>query len=186
MNSLELIRELVALPGPPGQETLVREAVAAHAARLRCAFDTDARGNLLLSLPGAERLPERPDIVVMAHLDEIALMVVRVEGDGRLVVTNLGGVFPWKWGEGPVQILASGEALTGILSFGGIHTNDPASVAAQARGTGVNLGGYAGFYGTVGGYSGRARGAGRDARGDASVQARRDGDGGFCGRALSG
>ena len=69
----------------------------------------------------------------MAHLDEIALLVVRIESDGQLVVTNLGGAFPWKWGEGPVQILAPDEALTGILSFGGIHTNDPASVAAQAR-----------------------------------------------------
>ncbi len=133
MNFLELISELVALPGPPGQEGWVREAVAAHAGRLGCAHETDARGNLLLTVPGAERVPEKPDIVVMAHLDEIALLVVRIEGDGRLVVTNLGGAFPWKWGEGPVQILAPEEALTGVLSFGGIHTNDPASVAAQAR-----------------------------------------------------
>ena len=131
--ALELVRELVAIPGPPGEEGAVREAVAAHAERLGCAPKTDARGNLLLSLPGAGQTPVKPDIVVMAHLDEIALLVARIEGDGRLVVTNLGGAFPWKWGEGPVQILAPGEALTGILSFGGIHTSDPGSVAAQAR-----------------------------------------------------
>ena len=132
MNPLDVVRELVAIPGPPGQEMLVREAVATHAERLGCAFETDARGNLLMSLPGAERVPEKPDIMVMAHLDEIALLVVRMDGDGRLAVINLGGAFPWKWGEGPVQILVP-EALTGILSFGGIHTNDPGSVAAQAR-----------------------------------------------------
>ena len=113
MNFLELISELVAIPGPPGQEDLVREAVAAHASRLGCVHETDARGNLLLALPGAERVPEKPDIVVMAHLDEIALLVVRIEGDGRLVVTNLGGAFPWKWGEGPVQILAPDGAADG-------------------------------------------------------------------------
>ena len=78
-------------------------------------------------------MPERPDIVVMAHLDEIALLVVRVEGDGRLAVTSLGGAYPWKWGEGPLQILASDGPLDGILSFGSIHTNDGGSVAAQAR-----------------------------------------------------
>jgi len=132
-DALELVRELVALPGPPGQEDLVREAVAAHADRLGCARETDARGNLLLSLPRAGRVPDRPDVVVMAHLDEIALLVVGAEADGRLAVTNLGGAYPWKWGEGPVQILASGETLTGILSFGSIHTNDAGSVAAQAR-----------------------------------------------------
>lgn len=132
-DALGLVRELVALPGPPGQEGRVREAVAAHADRLGCARETDARGNLLVSLPGAGQVPARPDVVVMAHLDEIALLVVGAEADGRLAVTNLGGAYPWKWGEGPVQILASGEALTGILSFGSIHTNDGGSVAAQAR-----------------------------------------------------
>ena len=132
-NALELVRELTQLPGPPGQEELVRNAVAAHADRLGCAHETDARGNLLLSVPGAGCLPDAPEIVVMAHLDEIALLVVRVDPDGRLVVTSLGGVFPWKWGEGPVQILASPTPLDGILSFGSIHTNDPASTAAAAR-----------------------------------------------------
>ena len=132
-NALELVRELIALPGPPGQEKLVRDAVTAHAERLGCVHETDARGNLLISVPGAGHLPEHPEVVVMAHLDEIALMVVRVENDGRLVITNLGGVFPWKWGEGPVQILASSGPLDGVLSLGSIHTNDMSSPAASAR-----------------------------------------------------
>ena len=132
-DALELVRELTQLPGPPGQEQLVRDAVAAHAERLGCVHETDARGNLLLSVPGASRLPDAPDIVVMAHLDEIALLVVRVEEDGKLVVTNLGGVFPWKWGEGPVQILTSPTPLDGVLSFGSIHTTDPSSTATAAR-----------------------------------------------------
>ena len=132
-DALKLVRELTALPGPPGQEDLVRAAVIVHAERLGCVHETDARGNLRLSLPGAKRLPDKPDIVVMAHLDEIALLVVRVESDGRLAVTNLGGAFPWKWGEGPVQILAASGPMDGVLSFGSIHTSDPASTAAAAR-----------------------------------------------------
>ncbi len=132
-NALELVRELTALPGPPGQEKLVRDAVITHAERLSCLHETDARGNLLMSVPGASRLPEHPGIVVMAHLDEIALLVVRVEADGRLAVASLGGVFPWKWGEGPVQILAASGPLDGVLSFGSIHTNDASSPASAAR-----------------------------------------------------
>ncbi len=130
---LELVRELVALPGPPGQEEAVREAVAAHAGRRGCICEADARGNLLLSLPGATKIPDRPDVVVMAHLDEIALIVQRIEADGRLAVTSLGGLFPWKWGEGSVLVMAAGGLLTGIVSFGSIHTNDPGSVANQAK-----------------------------------------------------
>lgn len=133
LDALELVRELVAVPGPPGQEEAIRETVAAHVKALGCAHTTDARGNLLVALPGEADVPENPRVVVMAHLDEIALLVVQVEGDGRLQVTNMGGAFPWKWGEGPVTILAPGEPLTGILSFGSIHTNDPGSVAVKAR-----------------------------------------------------
>lgn len=132
-DALELVRELAAIPGPPGQEDAVRNAVAAHVERLGCVHEADARGNLLVGPPGVDKIPERPDIVVMAHLDEIALMVVRVEDDGQLTVTNLGGAFPWKWGEGPVTILADGEPLTGILSFGGIHSSDTSGPAVRAK-----------------------------------------------------
>ena len=133
LNSIQLVRELVALPGPPGQEEAVREAVAAHVGLLNCVSETDARGNLLVSLPGASKIPERPEIIVMAHLDEIALIVQRVEADGRLAVAPLGGLFPWKWGECPVLIMAPSGSLTGIVSFGSIHTTDPGSVAVQAK-----------------------------------------------------
>ena len=133
LNTLELVRELVVLPGPPGQEEAVRDAVASHVGALGGVCRADARGNLLIAPPGAPAVPERADIVVMAHLDEIALLVQRVESDGRLAVTSLGGLFPWKCGEGPVAILTPGEPLTGILSFGSIHSGARENPATRAR-----------------------------------------------------
>lgn len=132
-DALALVRELVAIPGPPGEEDAVRDAVAAHADRLGCVHMTDARGNLLIAPPGAKQLPKKPSVVVMAHLDEIALLVVRVEDDGRLLVTNMGGAYPWKWGEGPVSILAPDAPLTGILSFGSIHSSAKSNSAVRAK-----------------------------------------------------
>lgn len=132
LDALELVRELVALPGLPGQEGAVRQAVATHAERLGCVHSTDARGNLLIAPPG-QSIPEKPDVVVMAHLDEIALIVTGIDDDGRLVVDKMGGLFPWKWGEGPISILAGDGTLTGILSFGSIHTNSPLSAAHRAK-----------------------------------------------------
>jgi putative aminopeptidase FrvX len=116
MNPLELLQELVSLPGPPGQERLVREAVAKHVKKLGLKSRTDAKGNLLVG-------SENPRILVTAHMDEIAMIVRFVEGDGSLVVGPMGGIFPWKIGEGPVSILCA-EAMNGVLSFGSIHTAD--------------------------------------------------------------
>jgi putative aminopeptidase FrvX len=131
----ELLAEFVALPGPPGQEDAVRDAVARYVTRLGLPYRSDARGNLIVGL--GENVPERARVVVTAHLDEIALMVTGIDGDDSLTVSALGGVYPWKWGEGPVTILAgSGSAtqhLPGILSFGSIHTTSPRSAAQQAR-----------------------------------------------------
>jgi putative aminopeptidase FrvX len=130
-----LLAELVACPGPPGQEDAVRAAVASYVTRLGLPSSTDARGNLLVPL--GERALEKPRIVVTAHLDEIALMATDIDADGGLSVSPLGGVYPWKWGEGPVEILAGTTRkptmLAGVLSFGGIHTNSPLSAAQQSR-----------------------------------------------------
>jgi putative aminopeptidase FrvX len=131
----ELLAELVALPGPPGEERAVRERVAELVRdTLSCPCRVDAKGNLLAAPAPGSMLPERPDVVVAAHLDEIALMVSRIEGDGTLAVSALGGAHPWKWGEGPVEVLAAdGAYLPGVLSFGSIHTTAPSSPAQQAR-----------------------------------------------------
>ncbi|HWA83218.1 MAG TPA: hypothetical protein VG820_07295 [Fimbriimonadaceae bacterium] len=125
MNAPDLLRELVTIPGPPGQEESVRRALERHVESLDLPHRTDAKGNLLV---GAER----PRIVVTAHMDEIAMIVRRVEPGGMLAVGPLGGLFPWKIGEGLVQILAGELPLNGALSFGSIHTADKTSNVRQA------------------------------------------------------
>jgi putative aminopeptidase FrvX len=130
-DSLELIKELVAEPGPPGQEEPVRAVVEKRVRKLEYESEVDAKGNLLVQLPGQSK-DGGVRILVTAHLDEIALMVSVIGPDGAVGVVPLGGLFPWKWGEQPVEIL-SREPVTGILSFGCIHTNSPASPTQQAR-----------------------------------------------------
>jgi putative aminopeptidase FrvX len=146
LDSTELIRQLVALPGPPGQEDAVRNWLAERLRALGYAPETDAKGNLLVrlnaSLPesvegsgvrGSEKKRQRPSILVTAHMDEIALIVTGVERDGTVGVTAYGGSHPWKWGEGPVSILTRKGPIAGILSYGSIHTTHPSSVVEQAR-----------------------------------------------------
>ena len=148
-DSAELVRQLVALPGPPGEERAVAVWLSDYLLRIGCTPEIDAKGNVLVRLEGApdnakspssssplsssDLNPALPDILVTAHMDEIALIVTKIEEDGKIRVAASGGVFTWKWGEGPVDILTREEALTGILSYGCIHTNDEKSVVEYAR-----------------------------------------------------
>jgi putative aminopeptidase FrvX len=75
---------------------------------------------------------EEAKVLVTAHMDEIGLMTTKVEDRGRLRVARLGGVHPWKWGEGPVALLGR-EEKSGVLSMGSIHTEDASSNASRAR-----------------------------------------------------
>jgi putative aminopeptidase FrvX len=167
LDSTELIRELVALPGPPGREEAVCEAVRARVRELGYECRADAKGNLIVPMPSARagqktrRRPARGEglaerlsqgdptpspsprgrgsggggarVVVTAHMDEIALIVTNVHPDGTVSVAPLGGLYPWKWGEQPVEILTRDDPVPGILSFGCIHTSSPVSTVQQAR-----------------------------------------------------
>jgi len=129
VNPLDLLQELVSIPGPPGQESAVCGALATHVAAMGLASETDAKGNLIVRPgdAGSER------IVVTAHMDEIALMVRAIDSDGGVRVSQLGGIHPWKLGEGPVTILSDSGPIEAVLGFGSIHTESPVSPAVQSR-----------------------------------------------------
>ena len=97
--------------------------------KIGCIHTTDARGNLLIA--GVASVPEHADIVIMAHLDEIALIVVEESRTtGRLRVAALGGAYPWKWGEGltPSSLPASRSPRSSPSAH---HTNAPGSTAMR-------------------------------------------------------
>lgn len=128
MDTLQLLQELVSVPGPPGQEAEVRAVLEKHLRALKYESTVDAKGNLLVDLGGGEP----PRIVVTAHMDEVAMIVRGVHADGSLAVGPMGGLYAWKLGEGPASILAPGGALNGVLSLGSIHTDDPSSTVESA------------------------------------------------------
>jgi len=128
--SLELIRDLIAIPAPPGQESALCDWLQNRLTQIGYTSERDSKGNVLVTLDGGN---SAPSILVTAHLDEIALMITKIESDGKIRVAELGGVYTWKWGESPVQILASGGSIPAVLSYGCIHTNSEESVVEYAR-----------------------------------------------------
>ncbi len=111
--------ELVAARGPGGQEEEV-DAVCTRRLEEFCdEVSTDPAGNVIGLIRGRSR---EPGIKVMAHKDEIALYVKRIEPDGKLIVRPLGMMTYRRFGDGPVDVLTdSGEVVPGVVGLGPRH-----------------------------------------------------------------
>jgi putative aminopeptidase FrvX len=129
---LETLDELCTAHSPAGCE---REIDAAITRRLEGIADRvwqDAAGNVIARFAGAS--DARP-LLLNAHKDEIALVVKRIEDDGRMRVRPVGGAHPWKYGEGPVDLLADdGSAVPAALCFGSTHVSEESPIAKVKSG----------------------------------------------------
>ena len=85
------LSQLCDTPGPSGYEGPVREVIAAAWADLADQLDTDTSGNLLATKQATSASGTPRKILLTAHMDEIGLMVTRLEGS-FLRVTSIGGI----------------------------------------------------------------------------------------------
>jgi putative aminopeptidase FrvX len=130
-----LLQELLWTYGPCGQEEAVRRVCARELQPLVDDMWTDDAGNLIGYLaaedPGdgvasgehrQRAAGVRTATRVMAHMDELSMLVKRVEPDGSLHVTQLGTMYPGNFGLGPVAVLGDRETFTAVLTLGSEHT----------------------------------------------------------------
>lgn len=96
----ERLRQLADLPGVPGHEFRVRDAIRAGLpawARQRAVVDSE--GNLLVSVG-----PSRDTVVAIAHMDEVSHVVSAIRGDGTVALDARGGVIPSAWEGQPAML----------------------------------------------------------------------------------
>jgi putative aminopeptidase FrvX len=133
--SKSLLQELLWTYGPGGQEEAVRAICARELRPLVDDMWTDDAGNLIGYIGAEASTVESPDhrqrassasggsaIRVMAHMDELSMLVKRVESDGSLHMTQLGTMYPGNFGFGPVAVLGDYQTLTAVLTQGSEHT----------------------------------------------------------------
>lgn len=118
-EELKLLQALVDARGPCGEEEEVRALCMRELEGIVDELFVDSAGNLIGKVGG-----ENPSdsIRVMVHMDELSLIVKKVNGDGSLRVNPLGGIFPFSFGQGPVEVMGDRETFSAILSFGCMHT----------------------------------------------------------------
>ena len=132
-----LLQELLWTYGPCGQEDAVRTVCARELQPLVDDMWTDDAGNLIgyigadddASTSESRDHRHRTSSIaggsatrVMAHMDELSMLVKRVEPDGTLHMTQLGVMYPGNFGLGPVALLGDHQTLTAVLTLGSEHT----------------------------------------------------------------
>ena len=85
----ELTRELMMIPGLSGHEDRVRRVLAKKLQALGLAIHSDRLGNLYATIEGDAKLP---GVLLFAHMDQLGLVVRKIEAGGLIRVERLGGV----------------------------------------------------------------------------------------------
>ncbi len=135
-----LLQELLWAYGPCGQEEAVHAVCARELEPLVDDMWTDEAGNLVGyvaadgatdgAAPNGHRYRSNSAagpgaaMRVMAHLDELSMLVKRIEPDGSLHLTHLGVMYPGNFGLGPVAVLGEHETLGAVLTLGSEHTTE--------------------------------------------------------------
>lgn len=119
-EQLDLLQALIDARGPCGEEDEVRDLCQKEIEGIVDSIWIDPAGNLIGKVEG--ETGESGSIRVMVHMDEISLIVKRINEDGSLRVNPLGGIHPFSLGQGPVDVMGDQEVFSGVLSFGCMHT----------------------------------------------------------------
>ena len=127
---LSLLEGMLLTHSPSGEEAEMEALIEREVSGVADEFRRDDAGNLVAKVEGRG---EGPPLVVLAHVDEIGMSVKRVEEDGRIRVEALGGSYPWKYGEGPVDVLAEGDPIPGVLSVGCVHVSEETKNVHEAK-----------------------------------------------------
>lgn len=114
-----LLKETLAIPSPPANEEKMADFVSGKINEMGLSVKKDLSGNLTVNFEGKD--PSLPKVMLAAHMDEIAMVVSKINKDGTLEAVNSGRLHPWKMGESPVDILGDNKTITGIASMGSTH-----------------------------------------------------------------
>lgn len=112
MNAtVKLVKELAAEYGPSGGEETVRKVIKRKIKPYVDQVKIDKFGNLLAHQKG-----KGPHIIVFSHMDEIGLMVKKVEDNGLIRFSPIGGIEPETLLAQQVHIVGEKGIVHGVIS----------------------------------------------------------------------
>jgi len=118
-----LTRELMLIPGLSGYEGRVRRYLARQLAEFGLESRSDRLGNLIATIAGDG---DAPSVMLFAHMDQLGLIVRKIEANGLVRVERLGGV-PEKALPAQAVLFCVGEGhdVPGVLANKSHHATAP-------------------------------------------------------------
>ncbi len=111
------------MPGLSGHEGRVRAAIAASLQQIGLSTRTDRLGNLVATIEGDA---DAPSVMFITHMDQLGLIVRKIESDGFVRVERLGGV-PERALAAQAVLLCVGEGrdIPGLIANKSHHATSP-------------------------------------------------------------
>lgn len=117
------LTDLMMTSGLSGHEGPVRRLLAKQLSELGIKSHSDRMGNLIATLPGDEALPS---VMLFAHMDQLGLVVRKIEASGLLRVERVGGVPEKALPSQAVRVsIGKGRTIPGIIANKSHHATQP-------------------------------------------------------------
>lgn len=123
MIAIDLLKNLVDVPSPSGYEQKAQSVVSKIISPYVDEVTEDIHGNLICRRY-AKTTKNAKTIMLMAHIDEIGMMVAYVEPSGFVRFNKLGGVDPQLLQGHSVIIMHEGDYVKGVIGSLPIHMKD--------------------------------------------------------------
>lgn len=108
----ELVEELIKVPGVTGFEDDIRECIRAKVKAMGLKAEEDNIGNLITTVGD-----KGPRVVFIAHMDELGLIVSKIEKDGSIRIRKVGGIDDRSLVARVVEIKTRKGKVNGVLGL---------------------------------------------------------------------
>jgi len=127
---IELLNRVLITHSPGDIEYEMDEIVKEHLSKCADEVFHDPHDNIYVKFAGKQG---GPLTLISAHKDELSLIVRKIDDDGKIWLEPIGGSMPFKYGEGPFDLITSCGIIEGILCIGSAHSSDLSSRVYRAK-----------------------------------------------------
>ncbi len=106
-----LLKQLIETPGVSGNESPVRQLIKSKVSDHADSMETDDFGNLVVRKGSGDKT-----LMVDAHMDQIGMGVRRIDEEGFIRISRIGGAYPISLVNQRVKVHTSeGDDITGVI-----------------------------------------------------------------------